>query len=296
VKIPAAGDVAALVRLPAALSVPGDVLLGAAMAGRSMSGRTLQLVGSSSLLYLAGMALNDWADREVDAQDRPQRPIPSGRVTPSFALGLAVGLTAAGIGVAAASGPRALAVTLPLAGAVWTYDLALKDTAVGPLSMASCRTLDVLVGARAGRLRAALPAAGLVGAHTLVLSTVSRREVEGAEPGLAQRAFAATVGVVAAGGVVSFRRLSDSRRLRRLRQAGAAGLLGAYAVALGRAELRAARKPNPANLQRIVATGILSLMPLEGALIAAAGPVAPAAAVAGAWPIARALARRRAVT
>lgn len=81
-KPPAAGDIAALVRLPAVLSVPGDVLLGAAMSGRRTGGRTLLLTGSSSLLYLAGMALNDWADREVDARERPERPIPSGRVAP----------------------------------------------------------------------------------------------------------------------------------------------------------------------------------------------------------------------
>ena len=35
---------------------------------------------------MAGMALNDYADREIDAVERPGRPIPSGRVTPEFAL------------------------------------------------------------------------------------------------------------------------------------------------------------------------------------------------------------------
>lgn len=317
-KPPAARDIAALVRLPAVLSVPGDVLLGAAMSGRRTGGRTLLLTGSSSLLYLAGMALNDWADREVDARERPERPIPSGRVAPGFALGLSAGLTAAGLALAAAAGRRtALAVAVPLAGAVWAYDLALKSTPAGPAAMASCRFLDVLVGAGAGagRLRAALPAAGVVGAHTLVVSMVSRREVQGAGPGLGRRALAATAGVTAAAAALALSHLSRCRpapggdppgrpgfgarqrvRRPRARLAAAGGLLGAYAGALGWAEFVAARVPTPANLQRVVGSGVLGLMPLEAALLAAAGPAPAAAAVAGAWPLAYRLSRRRPVT
>lgn len=112
-------DVAELVRAPAALSVPGDVVAGAAAAG-ALSPRTPALAGASVLLYWAGMAANDWADRELDAVERPERPIPSGRVTPSAALGLAAGLTAAGVGLAAAvGGRRAAALAVPLAASIW---------------------------------------------------------------------------------------------------------------------------------------------------------------------------------
>ena len=103
---PSASDVAELVRLPAVLSVPGDVLVGAAASGQvGRVGRTAGLVASSSCLYLAGMALNDYADREIDAVERPGRPIPSGRVSPGFALGLAAGLTTAAAGNARAAPP-----------------------------------------------------------------------------------------------------------------------------------------------------------------------------------------------
>ncbi|MGH8999965.1 MAG: UbiA family prenyltransferase, partial [Acidimicrobiia bacterium] len=79
--LPSAADVAALVRLPAVLSVPGDVLVGATSGGGHLRPRRAgMLVASSSALYLAGMALNDWADRDIDARERPGRPIPSGRV------------------------------------------------------------------------------------------------------------------------------------------------------------------------------------------------------------------------
>src|SRR5699024_11386515 len=89
-------DIAELVRLPAALPVPGDALAGAAAAGTLSGWRPIALAASSMCLYWAGMALNDFADRELDRAERPERPIPSGRVAPSTALGVASGLTLAG--------------------------------------------------------------------------------------------------------------------------------------------------------------------------------------------------------
>ena len=59
--------------------MPGDVLVGAAASGQVRDvPRTAGLVAASSCLYLAGMALNDYADREVDAVERPGAPDPVG--------------------------------------------------------------------------------------------------------------------------------------------------------------------------------------------------------------------------
>ena len=81
--MPAPADVAELVRLPAVLSVPGDVLVGAAASGQMRDvPRTAGLVAASSCLYLAGMALNDYADREVDAVERPGPADPVGARVP----------------------------------------------------------------------------------------------------------------------------------------------------------------------------------------------------------------------
>lgn len=281
---PAASDLAELVRLPAVLSVPGDVLVGATAAGRvGQVRRTAGLVASSSCMYLAGMALNDYADREVDAVERPSRPIPSGRVSPRFALGLAGALTAgAGLLAVAADGPRALAVVAPLAAAVWAYDLALKSTPAATAGMSACRGLDVMVGS--GGSPRALPAAAVVAAHTAVVTEVSRREVGGADASVGRRALAATAAIAGTAAVLSRGRLA------------ALGLLGAYAAVVGRAHADAAREPTPARLQRAVGAGILGLMPLEAGLLAGRGALVPAAGVAALWPLARRAARRRAVT
>ncbi|WP_239150815.1 UbiA family prenyltransferase, partial [Streptomyces sp. SID8111] len=104
------GAWAELLRLPALFTVPGDALAGAAAAGARPGVRTLLAVGSSVCLYEAGMALNDWADREEDARERPHRPIPSGRIRPAAALTAAGALTGAGLALAAGAGRPALAV------------------------------------------------------------------------------------------------------------------------------------------------------------------------------------------
>ena len=148
-----------LVRAPAALTVLGDTVAGAAAAGKPLRGRRLLLPLSSVSFYWAGMALNDWADRELDATERPERPIPSGRVSPGQALAVAGGLTAAGLGLARAAGGRDT-IAVSLAAAVWAYDTVLKNTPAGPVAMATCRALDVLMGAgpiRGKRLPAPSP-------------------------------------------------------------------------------------------------------------------------------------------
>ncbi|MFF0506507.1 SCO3242 family prenyltransferase [Streptomyces fimicarius] len=140
---------AELLRVSALFSVPGDALAGAAAVGRRPGRGTALAIGASLCLYEAGMALNDWADREEDAVDRPHRPIPSGRISPAAALGAAGVLTAAGLALAARAGRPALTVATGLAATVWAYDLHLKHTKAGPAAMAAARSLDLLLGATA---------------------------------------------------------------------------------------------------------------------------------------------------
>ncbi|GHF48277.1 hypothetical protein GCM10010504_15010 [Streptomyces griseus] len=152
---------AELLRVSALFSVPGDALAGAAAVGRRPGRGTALAIGASLCLYEAGMALNDWADREEDAVDRPHRPIPSGRISPAAALGAAGVLTAAGLALAARAGRPALTVATGLAATVWAYDLHLKHTKAGPAAMAAARSLDLLLGATATATgKAAAPGTG----------------------------------------------------------------------------------------------------------------------------------------
>ncbi|MDQ0792866.1 SCO3242 family prenyltransferase [Streptomyces sp. B1I3] len=140
---------AELLRVSALFTIPGDALAGAAAAGRRPDRGTVLAVGASLCLYEAGMALNDWVDRDEDAIDRPHRPIPSGRIAPGAALAVAGALTMAGLALAARAGRPALAVASGLAATVWAYDLRLKHTKLGPAAMATARSLDLMLGATA---------------------------------------------------------------------------------------------------------------------------------------------------
>ncbi|MGW1817211.1 SCO3242 family prenyltransferase [Streptomyces sp. NPDC002125] len=225
---------AELLRVSALFSVPGDALAGAAATGLRPGRGTAFAVGASLCLYEAGMALNDWADREEDAVDRPHRPIPSGRVSPGAALAAAGALTAAGLALAARAGRHALTVATALGATVWAYDLHLKHTRLGPAAMATARALDLLLGATAtgtavrepggarvsgarasgtarvpraahaprtpyAAPRAALPAALVLGAHTYAVTAVSRHEAQG---GSTVVPLAALGGVAALGAAV----------------------------------------------------------------------------------------------
>ncbi|MEU8952911.1 SCO3242 family prenyltransferase [Streptomyces sp. NPDC048518] len=177
---------AELLRLPALFTVPGDALAGAATTGLRPNHRTLLAVGSSLCLYEAGMALNDWADRADDAVERPERPLPSGRIAPPAALAAATALTAAGLTLAARAGHPSLLTAGALAGTVWAYDLGLKHTSAGPAAMAAARGLDLLLGATAtagpdpgGTAESAAPSAAALAAHTLAVTVVSRHEAQG---------------------------------------------------------------------------------------------------------------------
>ncbi|MEU6024045.1 SCO3242 family prenyltransferase [Micromonospora sp. NPDC047134] len=301
-------DLLELVRAPAALSVPGDVVAGAAAAG-ALGPRTPALATASVLLYWAGMAANDWADRGLDATERPERPIPSGRVSPGLAVGLAAGLTAAGVGLAAAAGGRrAAAVAVPLAATIWGYDLLAKNTAAGPAVMAACRGLDVLLGAAGGRPVRALPAAVTVAAHTWTVTALSRREVDGADRALPLRTLAGTALVAASAAVPPGPRSADPaarahghcgerfgagrRAVGAVAAALPAVLAGWYAARYGAAQARVVAEPTAGRVRRAVGAGITSLPALQGALTARAGAGLLGVAVAAAAPLGRRLARK----
>ncbi|MEU0108493.1 SCO3242 family prenyltransferase [Streptomyces sp. NPDC006251] len=317
---------AELLRLPALFSVPGDALAGTAAAGGSPGPRTLLAIGSSLCLYEAGMALNDWADRDVDAVERPHRPLPSGRIRPSAALTAACALTAAGLALAARAGRPALTVAAPLAATVWAYDLGLKHTPAGPVAMGAARGLDLLLGAAAstGRTSRAVPSAALLGTHTVAVTTVSRQEAQGGSP-LAPLAALATTALLtrllthrSAGPATGRSQATghgptDSRPARHKPgptdprparhqpgQASAevltAACAAAYAATTARPYVHATLNPSPPLTQRAVGAGIRATIPLQAALTARSRGTAGALLIAALAPLGARFAKKVSVT
>lgn len=261
-----------LVRAPAGLTVVGDATAGMAAAGRTGLVPRLGLPVASVLLYWGGMALNDAADADLDRVERPERPIPSGRISRRGAVGVASALTVAGLAVAGLTGGRSsLAIAVPLAASVWTYDLVAKRGWTGPIVMGACRGLDVLLGAGLDGAAAATRPALVMAGHTASVTTLSRGEVHGTRPVVAVAASAATL----AAGVAAVRP-----------DRSAAGLVSIAAVLRFllptlRAQVAAAADPAAPAVRAATRRGILAMVPLQAALTARAGRPLDAAILLG---------------
>ncbi|SER84807.1 chlorophyll synthase [Tranquillimonas rosea] len=83
------------------------VLLGMVLAGPVVCGMS--------------QAANDWCDRHVDAINEPDRPIPSGRVPASWALGLALVMSGAALLLGWMLGPWGFGATALAVVAAWAY-------------------------------------------------------------------------------------------------------------------------------------------------------------------------------
>lgn len=143
-----------LIRLPLLPSALGNICLGALSAGLSQSDSLnfILLLFSSAFLYASGMVWNDYFDAGIDAIERPDRPIPSGKISPKNAAIFAIILMAMGIACALSiellrgfSGTT-LIIALAIVFFIFAYDGGGKNFLFGPLLMGSCRFFNVLLG------------------------------------------------------------------------------------------------------------------------------------------------------
>jgi hypothetical protein len=131
-------------------TVWSNALAGIVLAGGSIAApqAAAALIGLS-LLYIAGMFLNDAFDRDFDRRHRPERPIPSGRVTGQAVFTAGFAQLILGAGVLAACGAPAGSAGVALAAVIVLYDAWHKGNPASPALMACCRLLAYLCAAAA---------------------------------------------------------------------------------------------------------------------------------------------------
>jgi 4-hydroxybenzoate polyprenyltransferase len=182
-----------LMRLPAVFTAMADVAMGFLFVqfggprwspAASDFATLATLIAASSLLYVAGMVLNDVFDVELDRRERPERPIPSGRVSLDAARRLGWRLLMLGVAVGTAavffSGSlRSGVVAAILATAILLYDAWLKRTPLGPVAMGACRMLNVLLGMSATDAQFHAEhwlVAGAIGVYVAGITLFARKE------------------------------------------------------------------------------------------------------------------------
>lgn len=268
-------------RFPAVFTSLADIFLGASLV--AVSGREWNaliphwnvgaLLLASAGLYLSGMVFNDVFDVEQDRVERPQRPIPSGRVSRRNAAMIASVLMLAGCLAALTVGTRSLGVAVALAVCVLLYDGVLKSTPIAPVIMGACRSLNILLGASLGASEAGMPYLGFpveviyvaigTGSYILGVTLFARNEAGEPRPaGLLMAMLvidAAFIGLAAAfltGAVAT-----------ELPDRVAAFLLVIVAFVANRRGFAVVRNPKPALVQGTVRLMLMSIIMLDAALI-----------------------------
>jgi 4-hydroxybenzoate polyprenyltransferase len=253
-----------LVRPPNVATALADVLAGFAVTRLGDVGTLPWLAGASACLYAGGVALNDVFDRRVDAVERPERPLPSGRVKPAHAAWFGAVLLGSGIVLAGIGAPPAGLVALAIAASVLLYDAwSKRHPILGPVNMGLCRGLNLLLG------MAAVPAVlgthwplGLIPvAYIAGVTTLSRGEVTGGvrQAGLTSLALlASSLAGLAAVALVPGRHTWTGLTL--------AGLLAWRVLP---PFVAAWRRPSPPEIRQAVRQGVLSLVLLDAALAGA---------------------------
>jgi 4-hydroxybenzoate polyprenyltransferase len=136
-------------------------------------GRWLQVAAAASLFYIGGMFLNDAFDAEIDARERPERPLPAGDVPRAEAFAVGGAMLATGLALLPLN---ALLYGALLVAAIVFYDYRHKGDRLAPLVMGVCRGLVYVVAAAAsGAINPPVIAAALVLTfYVLALTVVAR--------------------------------------------------------------------------------------------------------------------------
>jgi 4-hydroxybenzoate polyprenyltransferase len=282
-----------LVRLPNLFTAVADSLAGWWLVTGSFREprHWLPLALASLATYAGGVVLNDVFDYQVDLKERPNRPLPSGRVGIRTAAWFGAGLVSLGPVLALLAGTRhGLVVAVVLTVCVLAYDAGLKRSALGPEVMGACRGLNLLLGMSDSPTLggpSGWVAAVAYGAFVAGITWVSRSEVQAgpgprASPGIAAGVIVqnlALLGLVAA----AVHPEGFDPPVRGDAARAAAGLVALLTVAfvVNSRSIVALRAPTDAVVQGAVKTAILALVWLHvGLLLAVRGP---AAALAVAW-------------
>jgi 4-hydroxybenzoate polyprenyltransferase len=270
---------AQLMRLPAVFTALPDIFLGFMLTHAGIGDAPLPLVLlliSSAGLYLGGMVFNDVFDRQVDAVERPQRPIPSGRVPLGSAIALGSVLIWVGLGTATSlrwadpvlCGWNPLFVAALLVAAVFLYDGWFKSTPIGPVAMGLCRFLNVILGASASGFLFGKPfynpqrwiAVGLA-VYVAGVTWFSRSEAARSRRGpLLWGMFVINFSLVLLGWWVWRGQPGPIKTMPLL-------LLAAIALSINKSLLVSMRNPQPQVVQSTVRTLLLSIITLDAALI-----------------------------
>jgi len=278
-------------RPPNLLTAVADVLAGFGVAATANGDALPHLVVSTICLYGGGVIFNDIFDRKLDARERPERPLPSGRATLRRATLLGASLLACGAGAAFIASTASGLLALLIALCALVYDSWGKNQSLlGPINMGVCRGLNLMLGVSAvpelvvGRWYLGLIPITYIAAVT----AISKGEVEGGNRSTGLLAMGLLTAVILA--------LPALTLTPGLRFFAMVPFLTLFSWRVLPPFRRAYVKPSPGNIRSAVKAGVLSLIVLDAAIAAGYAGLLYGAAVCSLMLVARPAARLFAVT
>lgn len=272
-----------------------DVLAGMAIAGYlNIPDAAPAPVGwlclSTIGLYGGGVVFNDVFDADLDAIERPERPIPSGKVSRTMAAIWGTSLLLVGILAAFRVNQTAGLLAVGIAIAALVYDRWGKHhNWLGPLNMGLCRGLNLLLGVSVlpEQVQPWAWVALVPIAYIAAITAISRGEVHGGDTRTLRLAGLLYAGVIATLAAIAYVRNQLPTALLFLAYFGFSIFVPLW---------RAVREPVGRNIGMAVKAGVLLLIVMDAAWVAAFAPLPFALLVACLLPLSRLLAKVFAVT
>ena len=270
-----------------------DILLGYAAAGTvGLNLATLSwLILATTGLYGGGVVFNDVCDAELDAVERPERPIPSGRASLPGAIALGTILLALGIVAAAMVSSLSAVLALAIAITALLYDKWGKhQTFLGPVNMGMCRGGNLLLGVSAvsGAISDRWYLALIPIIYIAAITAISQGEVYGGKKITGIVAIALIALVI--GSIFALAMLPEYTLLISL------PFLTLFIALVLPPFVTAAVNPSPQLIQTAVKAGVLSLIVLDATIAAGFTNWIYGLSVLALLPLSRLLAKMFAVT
>nr|WP_036675431.1 UbiA-like protein EboC [Pedobacter sp. AK017] len=271
-----------------------DVLAGMALAGYFMGTASylpvLLLCLSTIGLYSGGIILNDVFDAELDARERPERPIPSGLISKKAATLFGGIFFFIGIFTAGLYNPASQYLAAAIMVSCLIYDKFLKHSAIfGPLNMGLCRGLNLLLGMSI--IPSAIQQWWFLAIVPIIyiasVTMVSRAEVHGGSKKMLY--FAALLYTLVISSILFFGIRQGNLPLT------AVFVLG-FALMIFIPLLRAMKNPIGPNIGKAVKAGVIALILMNAAWASAFGMVQIALFIVILLPVSLMLGKAFAVT
>lgn len=258
------------------LTAHADILTGIAISGvlainqwkflylnTQLTTKIFFLLLSTTFLYAGGIVLNDFFDAKQDAIERPERVIPSKKVSPLNALIFSLMLFSSGIAVAFQASTYSGFIATSIAILCFSYDSKIKHYAfLGPVNMGLCRGLNLLLGISIITICNSnlCLIVSINTIYIIAVTLISKSEVIGMDRTILKKAFIIYIAVIIL--------LLSQSILKNFHIVHSLPFILLFIYCSFKPLIMAIREPTAKMVQKTVKAGVLSLVILDSALTA----------------------------